>query len=152
MVEQVPVREIGTDDRPRLRRVIAEHWGLPLVSVSGAYADPSELPGFVAEAGGDLLGALTYVIGRDGIEVLTLNNWSERRGVGTALLARVHQLAQERGLRLWLITTDDNPEAIRFYERRGMRRVAVYPDFVRRVRDHKPDVNGDFRDAFEYSY
>ena len=73
------------------------------------------------------------------------------RGIGTALLRAVKQTADERALRLWLITTDENTIAIRFYENRGMTRRARHTDFVEVVRRYKPDSQG-YRDAIEFSY
>jgi hypothetical protein len=50
-----------------------------------------------------------------------------------------------------LITTDDNPNAIRFYEARGMARRALHRDFVEVVRRYKADSEG-YRDAIEFSF
>jgi ribosomal protein S18 acetylase RimI-like enzyme len=105
----------------------------------------------VAEENGAFLGGVTYRMAQGECEVVTLNSLDENRGVGTALLGAVKAVADERGRRLWLITTDDNPRAIGFYERRGMSRRAVHKDFVEVVRAHKPGVAG-FRDAVEFSY
>ena len=43
--------------------------------------------------------------------------------------------------RLWLITTNDNIDALRFYQRRGFVLVAVHSDAVTRARDTvKPEL------------
>jgi hypothetical protein len=41
---------------------------------------------------------------------------------------------------MWLITTNDNHPAIRFYERRGMSVVAVHRDAVTKARGLKPEI------------
>jgi ribosomal protein S18 acetylase RimI-like enzyme len=46
-------------------------------------------------------------------------------GVGTALLQLVEQAAQQGCGRLWLVTTNDNVDALRFYQRRGFRLAAL---------------------------
>jgi RimJ/RimL family protein N-acetyltransferase len=44
------------------------------------------------------------------------------RGVGTALIDEAKRIATQAGCRrLWLITTNDNVDALRFYQRRGFR-------------------------------
>ena len=49
-------------------------------------------------------------------------------------------MAQRHGARLWLITTNENMGALRFYQRRGLDMVAIHRDFVDVVRGVKPDV------------
>ena len=133
------VREIQDADRAWLGALIEREWGLPVVSVSGV-CDPTELPALVAYEGPEPLGALTYRLQPDGCEVVTLNALVEGRGVGSALLAAARDVADERGQRLWLVTTNANIRAIGFYQRRGMDLVALHRDFVDVVRRHKPTV------------
>ncbi len=127
-----------------------------MVSVSGAY-DPSNLPGFVAEEGDRRLGVVTYRMTDEECEVVTLNSLEEKRGVGTALLRAAKVNADRDGVRLWLMTTDDNDNAIRFYENRGMTRAALHRDFIDVVRIYKPDViegagATSYSDAIEFTY
>ena len=149
------VRPLDDDDRDWLARLVAHEWGLPVVSVSGAY-DPSNLPGFVAEEGDRRLGVVTYGMRDEECEVVTLNSLEEKRGVGTALLRAVKAIADQDGVRLWLMTTDDNSNAIRFYENRGMTRAALHRHFIEVVRIYKPDVNrgraSSYSDAIEFTY
>jgi ribosomal protein S18 acetylase RimI-like enzyme len=146
----VEVRPLNDGDRAWVVETVSGEWGIPVVSVSGPH-DPAELPGFVATEADERLGLATYRITHADCEVVTLNSLSPGRGTGTALLHAVKQLADEKGLRLWLITTDENSNAIRFYENLGMTRRALHPDFVEVVRRYKPDSDG-YRDAIEFSY
>jgi nucleoside-diphosphate-sugar epimerase len=53
-------------------------------------------------------------------EILTLHAGEQWHGAGTALIEAVGQLARRHGCgRLWVITTNDNVDALRFYQRRG---------------------------------
>ncbi len=155
--EDVQVKPIETSHREWLAQLLEQEWGLPVVSISGAH-DPTRLPGFVAVNRRQLVGAVTYRITDQECEIVTLNSLRRSAGVGSALLGAVKVVADRNGLRLWLITTDDNLNAIRFYEGRGMSRRAVHPNFVESVRDHKPRVVGStdgqpsYRDAIEFSY
>ncbi len=54
--------------------------------------------------------------------------------------------------RLWLITTNENINAIRFYQRRGMDLVAVHHGFVETVRALKPDVRLTGADGVEFEH
>jgi GNAT superfamily N-acetyltransferase len=99
------------------------------------------LPGFVAELDGATAGLLTYDIAGDSCEVVTIDAVETRRGVGSALLRAAGKAARSAGCRrLWLITTNDNVAALRFYLRNGMRLVAVHLDALERSRELKPSI------------
>ena len=106
---------------------------------------PLDHPAFIAEAaGGHLLGMLTYVPGRrwQQCEILTLHASEHWQGTGTALIEAVAQLARRQGCaRLWVITTNDNVDALRFYQRRGFCLVKVHRGAVDRSRASlKPEI------------
>ncbi len=151
------VRELADADRSWVREFLETTWGLPVVSISGAY-DPSDLSGFVAEEGDTCLGVLTYRLGGGECEVVTLDSLSEGRGVGTALLTAARRLADNNGSRLWLITTNENIRAIAFYQHRGMDMRALHRNFVDVVRAKKSSGRHnvhdgiEFRHAIEFSY
>jgi ribosomal protein S18 acetylase RimI-like enzyme len=144
------VRPVNDGDRAWVAETISNEWGLPVVSISGPH-DPAELAGFVATEADQRLGLITYRATDEDCEVVTLNSLRPRRGTGTSLLHAVKHVADERGLRLWLITTDENANAMRFYENRGMTRRTLHRDFVKDVRRYKPDSEG-YRDAIEFSF
>jgi ribosomal protein S18 acetylase RimI-like enzyme len=57
------------------------------------------------------------------------------------LLAAVAEEAVRRGARrLWLITRNDNLDALRFYQRRGMRLCAIHRDAIDQARLVKPSI------------
>lgn len=145
------VHTLADEDRTWLRTLVESEWGLPVVSVSGLY-DPSTLPGFVAWLGAERAGALTYRFGEDGCEIVTLNSLAEGRGIGTALLNAARRVAVQRGVRLWLITTNDNVRAIRFYQRRGMDLYRLHRDFIDTVRAAKPQIEGASTDGIPFRH
>jgi ribosomal protein S18 acetylase RimI-like enzyme len=66
---------------------------------------------------------------------------SRREGIGTALLAAAADEARRaRCARAWLITTNDNLDAVRFYQRRGWDLVALHYDSVTAGRGLKPEL------------
>jgi GNAT superfamily N-acetyltransferase len=109
----------------------------------GELVDPLDYPALISEAeDGRLLGVLTYVVDRDQCEILTLHTAEQWQGVGTALIEAVERLAAQQGCRrLWLITTNDNLDALRFYQRRGFRLAALHPGAVDDSRARlKPEI------------
>lgn len=147
------VRDLEDGDRPWLRALIEAAWSLPVVTPIGSYDDPTVFDGVVAELDGQLAGAVTYRADDDlAWEIVTVNATVPRRGVATALMTAVRERASAAGAqRAWLITTDDNPGAIDFYEAIGMRRVRAYENFVEVVRATKPGIGG-FRNAIEFEW
>jgi ribosomal protein S18 acetylase RimI-like enzyme len=135
------VRDKRADDSERLKALWTDHFGAPVVVARGRKHDPSKLAGFVAEDGGTLLGAVTFLREEDEIEVVTLDSAAENRGVGSALLAAVEALAKAQGVwRLCLVTTNDNIRAIRFYQKRGWNLCGFYRDAVEGARKLKPEI------------
>jgi RimJ/RimL family protein N-acetyltransferase len=74
-------------------------------------------------------------------ELVTLDAFHEGQGVGSLLLNAVTEEARRHECRrLWLITTNDNLGALRFYQRRGLRLVAVHRGAVDEARSLKPSI------------
>ena len=140
----VNVRPRETADQAAAQAFLAQHSSLRVARL-GEVVHPLNYPAFVAEtAGGQLLGMLTYVPGQDWrqCEILTLHAGEQWHGAGTALIEAAGQLARRQGCsRLWVITTNDNVDALRFYQRRGFCLVRVHRGAVDRSRASlKPEI------------
>ena len=96
----------------------------------------------IAERDGVRAGLLTYVIIDDACEILTIHATEPWAGVGTALLDAVRRVARASACtRLWLVTTNDNVDALRFFQRRGFRIRKVRPGGVDKARVRlKPEI------------
>ena len=135
------VRRITVADRAWVVQTITDPWGAPVVVSRGRVHDPAGLPGFVAVEGDEPVGLVTYEVRDAELEVVSIDAWRQSSGVGTALLDAVRAAALEEGCRrVWLITTNDNLRALRFYQRRGLRLVAVHVGAVDRSRELKPEI------------
>lgn len=138
---RVTIRPLAAADRHWVENFVQERWGSPVVAAHGTTYRPSELPGFLALGDGEPVGLVTYSLEGDACEIVTLDSLAEGRGIGTALVEAAADAARAAGCRrLWLITTNDNLPAVRFYQKRGFRLVAVYPDAVAIARKLKPSI------------
>ena len=127
-------------DRPWLTATL-DHWGGPVMVSRGRVHDLLALPGFVAREGGERVGLALYRIEGEECELVSLDSLREGRGVGSALVAAVAEAARAAGCRrLWLITTNDNTYALRFYQRRGLHLVALHRDTIAAARLLKPTI------------
>lgn len=80
-------------------------------------------------------------IEREDCEWVTIDALRPWRGIGAALLAQVEASARQAGCRkLWLVTTNDNVDTVRFYQRRGFRLAAIHTDAMTRSRALKPTI------------
>jgi GNAT superfamily N-acetyltransferase len=140
-MDPIEVRRLNDGDRDWVQAFIAERWGAPLVVAHGTVYHPHELPGFVAADENALVGLVTYRIDGDACEVVTIDSLRPQQGIGTRLLGAARAEARRAGCRrLWLITTNDNLNALRFWQKRGLRLVAVHRDAVTRSRALKPAI------------
>jgi N-acetylglutamate synthase-like GNAT family acetyltransferase len=142
-VPDLTVRRATAEDREAVDAIHDVTWGGPLVVGHGVSYDLRLLPTLVAvDATGTVLGALAYHIGGDVLEVVSVAAaGAGGEGAGGALLAAAADEARAQGLRrLWLITTNDNLPALRFYQRRGMRITGVSPGAVDEARRSKPSI------------
>ena len=104
--------------------------------------EPLGYPMLVAAGSdGHIAGALTYDV-RDGeMEAVTIDAFIEGAGAGRALIEAAAAEARRLGCRrLWLITTNDNTPALRFYQRCGMTLAALRRDAVGESRRLKPEI------------
>jgi ribosomal protein S18 acetylase RimI-like enzyme len=137
----VAVRPLREDERAWLAEHLELSWGGTTIVSRGRVHDAAQLPALVAQAGEELLGLATFEMRHGACELVAIEAFRRRRGVGSALLAAVIAHARAGGCeRLWLVTTNDNLEALRFYQRRDMRLVAVHPGAVEQARALKPAI------------
>ncbi|MGE5590429.1 MAG: GNAT family N-acetyltransferase [Bacillota bacterium] len=116
-------------------------WGGEVMVTRGRLHRFQDLQALIAWSGEERLGLATYRLEGGEAELMSLNAAVEGRGVGTALLRAAEGAAAESDCRrLWLITTNDNLEALRFYQRRGYRLAALYPGAVDLARQVKPGI------------
>lgn len=140
-MSEVVLRPVTAADRDWVRALMREHWGDEIVVVNGHVHRPHELPGFIAEDGDEKVGLITYNIDGDACEVVSLNALRSGMGIGTMLIDAVREAAIAAGCRrLWLITTNDNVDALRFYQRRGFVLAALRPGEIARSRLLKPKL------------
>ncbi|MFH2008737.1 MAG: GNAT family N-acetyltransferase [bacterium] len=135
------IRTTCPDDREWVQGLLVEHWGETRVVSRGRVHQAELLPGFVAVRDGARCGLLTYRVEGGELEVVSLNALTAGQGVGTSLLVAAAEAAREAGCRrLWLITTNDNLAALRFYQRRGLHLAALHRSALDVSRRLKPSI------------
>ena len=138
---QMTVRPVHDSDRDWVESLTAHDFGSAVVVSRGHVHWPSTLAGLVVEAAGERIGLATLAVAGERCEVVTLHSLRPGYGVARLLLEHAAGYARQRGCRsLWLVTTNDNTQALRLYQRAGMRIVAVRLGAVAASRLLKPEI------------
>jgi GNAT superfamily N-acetyltransferase len=140
-VPDLDVVELTGEHRAWADRIVREVWGAPIVVSRGRVHNPADLPGFVVLLDGSAAGFATYAIDDRSCELVTIDSLIPDSGVGSALVEAVRSAARRAGCnRLWLVTTNDNTHALRFYQRRGFVLAGLHRDAVADSRRLKPEI------------
>ena len=103
--------------------LIEDVWASTKIISKGKVHDTTELPGVIAIHKNNRVGLIIYNI------------------VGTALLKEIERISALKGCkRLWVITTNDNIDALRFYQKKGFKIVAIHLDALEQSRRLKPEI------------
>lgn len=138
------IRPLIPEDKPWVQRTLNRYWASTTQVTRGRLHHADELPGFAAFRGEEEVGLITYDIVGDECEIVTHNSMGDEGGIGSCLLAEVRTLARTRGCRrLWLVTSNDNTLAMKFYQRRDFDMIALHRDSItdnRRLKPEMPEV------------
>ncbi|WP_033166068.1 GNAT family N-acetyltransferase [Clostridium sp. KNHs205] len=127
--------------RKAVTAAIIENWGSSIIVTRGMIYNTEELDGYAAMENDSLIGIITYFIQGLECEVISLDSFKENRGVGTSLLNAVISHAKVNSCRrIFLITTNDNTSAMRFYQKRGFDFTALYHNAIEKSREIKPQI------------
>jgi len=129
------------DEKGWAASVLSESWGSAVLAIRGRVYQADELPGFIAIQKGNPTGLITYCFNDKQCEITSMNSLAEGKGIGSALLDAVKSVAiASKCRRLWLITTNDNTKALRFWQKRGFSLAAFYPGSAEKLRRLKPEI------------
>ena len=121
--------------------LIREAWISTKIISKGRVHNANELPGIIAIHKNYRVGLLIYNIVGDECEIVSFNSLKENIGIGTALLKEIERISTLKGCkRLWVITTNDNIDALRFYQKRRFKIVAIHLNAVEQSRRLKPEI------------
>lgn len=110
---------ITAGSRDTVNGFIRQQWYTTTMIICGEAVDMTAVEGFIFREEEAIRGLITYRVPGEVLEITSLDSLRERQGIGSALLERTIREARERGCRkIVLITTNDNLNALRFYQKR----------------------------------
>lgn len=135
------IERIDSVNREMVNAFIREHWYNTTMVIRGKQIDMTHTEGFFLREKENIVGLLTYIVYDSILEITSLDSLRENQGIGSALVNMAVREAGERGLqKIVLITTNDNIDAIRFYQKRGFDMVRLFHNAVDAARKLKPEI------------
>ena len=123
------------------KMLLESEWNSTKVVTKGIVYDCMNLPAYIAVKDKKIAGMITYYISGADCQIITLNSLAENEGIGQKLIEKVKRAAIEQGCtHLWVVTTNNNIKAIRYYKKRGFKLKTVYYYSVNKSRMLKPDI------------
>ncbi len=133
--------KIDTQNRELINSFIVEHWFSTDMIIRGIIIDMTKVDGIVALEGDNIIGLLTYAIREKICEIISLDSLREGKGIGTSLINKVIFIAKETDCKkVIVVTTNDNVNAIRFYQKRGFDMAHLYRNALEISRKIKPSI------------
>ena len=135
------IKKLSREYSDWVYNLLNERWGSVRMITRGKMHEADALPGFVALVDGEPAGLITYHIAGKELEVISLDALIENKGIATSLLKKVQGLAIAHACqRVFLITTNDNTKALKFYQKRGFHIAAFHRDAIEYSRKLKPEI------------
>jgi ribosomal protein S18 acetylase RimI-like enzyme len=145
------LRPLAGPDLPAAEALIEDALGGRHQARLGEVVDVLALPGAGAWDSGRLVGVATWSPpgpdGRAELAALAVAGDHRGTGVGAALVEAAADAARAAGAAVqWLVTTNDNLDALRLYQRHGYRLVSLHAGAVTEARRAKPAIpeTGDY--------
>jgi ribosomal protein S18 acetylase RimI-like enzyme len=140
-VTKIIIQPITSNFQKWVIEKLIESWGSTRLVSRGKVHPGERLAGFIAIINLEPVGLCTYHIAKSNCEIVSLNSYRENVGIGSALIDAVIDHAGKTGChRLWLITTNDNLHALKFYQKFGFHLVKIYRDAIQESRKLKPQI------------
>jgi crotonobetainyl-CoA:carnitine CoA-transferase CaiB-like acyl-CoA transferase len=135
----VTVKRLESTDEPAAGALVDAELGGRTQARLDEVHDVLDLPGFGAWRNGRLVGVATYSASE--LAAIAVTSDQHGTGVGGALVEAVIAAMRDEGCdEVWLVTTNDNLDAIRLYQRHGFRFAELHAGGVDRARALKPEI------------
>ena len=139
--------KVADHNRERVMAFIQQHWYTTTMVVRGKVVDMAKVEGYLCQENHAILGLVTFLVRGDALEIVSLNSIVGSQGIGSKLVALSVEEARTRGCRkVVLSTTNDNINAIRFYQKQGFDMARLHRnalDLSRRLKPEIPRIGGN---------
>jgi ASC-1-like (ASCH) protein len=114
------IRKAKKNDEATIKNLKVSHWGGEPLIIHGKPYFPSNLDGLFICSKNEILGFLFYDKQPAYYEIIVFEVFQKFQGLGTFLMNEFMSIVKkEGGKKIEVMTTNDNLDALRFYQRRG---------------------------------
>jgi ribosomal protein S18 acetylase RimI-like enzyme len=129
-----------TKDENNAVSEIIKGWGSDILVSRGKAHKAENLDGILAYDSGKIVGLGLYYIKND-CEIVLLETFIQNKGIGTQITQKIIEIAKNNKCkRVWLVTTNSNINAIKFYQKRGFNISNIYINAMEIARKIKPEI------------
>ncbi|MCD6355927.1 MAG: GNAT family N-acetyltransferase [Anaerolineaceae bacterium] len=129
------------EDRSWVRAEIQKWWGNEMIVLRKTKYYPTEMDGFIALVNGEKAGLV--LLRHEGVvcEIMSLTKTSTQPGVGKKLMrAAIADAKEHHAERMIVVTTNDNIDALRFYQKAGFCLHILRKGILAESRKIKPEI------------
>lgn len=141
---EIKIRKSNKADLEWIKNLFVKNWGSDFIISRGKIHQPENLEGFIAEENGKKAGLITFNIENNELEIVSIDSLKPKKGIGGMLVKEVIDFAKGKNLkRIWLIMTNDNLNALKFYQKNGFHLVKIYPNAItesRKIKSQIPEI------------
>ena len=120
---------------------IIKGWGSDILVSRGKPHKAQGLDGILAWDNGKIIGLGLYYIKNNECEIALLETFDQNKGIGTRIIEKIIEIAKEsKCKKIWLVTTNSNINAIKFYQKRGFDISNIYINAMDVARKIKPEI------------
>lgn len=135
------IRQINENDRSIINEYITHHFSSQRLVSRGVVHDSNILPGIIACSEDDPLGFILYHVDGEECQIIAAVSIVQEEGFGRTLMREMQGITRSAGCkRLWLITTNNNIAAQKFYQSLGFKLVKTHVDAITNSRFLKPEI------------
>ncbi len=122
-------------------RLMEEHGSKVMITPAKEYQDLSLLGGFLAFEENKLIGQILLNYENDECEIVELHTKIQGVGVGTELIKKSIEEAKGNNCkRIWVSTSNDNIDALKFYQKRMFFMCKIHENHLDKVRAKYPNI------------
>ncbi|MGV8049251.1 MAG: GNAT family N-acetyltransferase [Anaerolineaceae bacterium] len=135
------IREKRQNDDEAICHLVEDNWGSSAIVTRGKIHLVNDLQGILAIHLGQIAGMGLYEIDQNACELVLLESYIEHIGIGRRILTEIITTAKKADVeRIWLITTNDNTYALRFYQINGFYIKNIHVNTIKEMRKFKPEI------------
>ena len=132
-------KEKTAKDNPAILEIVPNLGSVVMVT-RGKIHKVEDLDGILVYKDEKIIGLGLYRIEND-CEIVLLETFMQNQGIGTQIIEKIKEKAiAQKCERIWLITTNENINALRFYQKRGFYFSNLYKNAIEESRRIIPEI------------